>query len=231
MYLHVGTSGFAYRGWKGSFYPQGIAERDLLGWYARQFDAVEINNTFYRFPTVAGLATWASQVPEKFQFSIKVPQLITHVKRMHNVEEDLDYLIETVAPLGPRLGPLLFQLPPRLVRDMASLEDLIAQLPPGLQVAFEFRHPSWFCEDVYRLLGTNGHALCFNDQTMAALHATADWGYLRLRRHDYSEATLTAAVNQVLSQDWKAAWVFFRHESTGAPRLAHQWREIASSNS
>ncbi|SCZ64072.1 DUF72 domain-containing protein [Thiohalomonas denitrificans] len=228
MRLYIGTSGFAYKGWKGSFYPQGIAERDLLSWYARQFNAVEINSTFYRFPTLAGLATWASQVPGSFRFSIKVPQRITHAKRLYDVDEDLHYLIDTITTLGPRLGPLLFQLPPRFQLDRASLEDLIAQLPPKLRVAFEFRHPSWLCDEIYRLLADNGCALGFNDEIMTTLRATTDWGYLRLRRGEYTAADLTAMASQVLGQPWKSAYVFFKHESPDAPGLAQQWREIAS---
>ncbi len=227
MDLYVGTSGFAYKAWKGSFYPEAIAEKAMLGWYAEQLNAVEINSTFYRFPTSAGLKAWGAQVPDGFRFAIKVPQRITHTKRLHDVDDDVGYLVDTVTTLGPRLGPLLFQTPPNLKRDVASLENLAWLMPPGLRVAFEFRHQSWFCEEVYRLLRKEGHALCFNDALMGMPHPGADWGYFRLRREQYTEADLTTSIETLRAQPWREAYVFIKHEAPDSPLLARRFGQLA----
>lgn len=227
MQLFVGTSGFSYKNWRGSFYPAGIRDDDMLGFYASQLNAVEINSTFYRFPTVAGLAGWAERVPDSFRFAIKVPQRITHINRLLNIGEQLHYLTETVATLGGRLGPLLFQLPPGAAADAVRLRDLASQLPPGIEAAFEFRHRSWFCDEVYRLLEREGHALCFNDSSDTGLHATTDWGYLRLRRDSYAEAEFAATAELVRSQPWRHAYVFIKHEAADSPLLARRWAQLA----
>lgn len=228
MHLYVGTSGFAYRAWKGTFYPAELNDRELLAGYARQLKAVEIDSTFYRFPTLATLKAWAAQVPEGFRFAIKIPRRITHFKRLHDVDDDLGFFVETVQTLGDRLGPLLFQLPPNMPVDLAHLEDVGARLPPGFRIVFEFRHPSWFCDPVYRLLEKAGYALCFNDALMPELHPTTDWGYLRLRRDRYDEAALRESVKKVLAQPWREAYVFVKHEAPDSPLLARQWARIAA---
>lgn len=228
MELHVGTSGFAYTEWKGGFYPERLAEREMLGWYSHRFDTVEINNTFYRFPTAKGIAAWAAQVPAGFRFAIKVPQRITHIKRLRDVDGDVRYLLDTVTELGPRLGPLLFQMPPRLPLALELLEEVTAQLPPGLRVAFEFRDRRWLVEPVYRLLQRQGCALCFNDTAGAPLHPTTDWGYLRLRRERYGDSDLERIAGEVLDQPWYEAFVYFKHEAPDAPSLAHRWAAIAT---
>jgi uncharacterized protein YecE (DUF72 family) len=228
MRLHVGTSGFSYREWKGAFYPEGVGDRELLAFYARRLDAVEINNTFHRFPTAAGLAAWAAQVPARFRFALKVPQRITHQKRLRNAGDDLDYLLGTLAGLGPHRGPLLFQCPPRMPLDLDALTDLTGQLPPGQPAAFEFRDPRWHCDAVYRLLEAQGCALCFNDASMAAPRPTADWGYVRLRRDGYSDEGLRAAAAAVLAQPWREVYVFVKHEAPDVPVVAGRWRELAT---
>lgn len=227
MQLFVGTSGFAYKNWRGSFYPRDIRDDDMLSWYARELSAVEINSTFYRFPTVPGLATWAARVPESFRFAIKVPRRITHIKQLHDVDEELHYLVETVTTLGPRLGPLLFQLPPHAPMDIARLQDLAPQLPPSLQVAFEFRHRSWFCDEVFAWFEREGYALCFNDANDIELHPTTDWGYLRLRRESYTEAELATTATRALAQPWRSAYVFIKHEAADSPLLARHWAQMA----
>lgn len=227
MQLFAGTSGFAYKAWQGSFYPANIGEAAMLGWYAKELAAVEINSTFYRFPTVSGLAAWAGRVPETFRFAIKVPRRITHIKKLSGVDDELHYLVETVSTLGSRLGPLLFQLPPNAPSNPPLLDDLSYLLPPSLQVAFEFRHQSWFCEEVYGILERENYALCHNDRNDVELHPTADWGYLRLRRENYSEADLRAAAATVLGQPWQEAYVFFKHEAPDSPLLARRWTDLA----
>jgi uncharacterized protein YecE (DUF72 family) len=228
MQLFAGTSGFAYKTWRGSFYPLELRDDEMLPWYARQLTAVEINSTFYRFPTPAGLAAWASRVPENFRFAIKVPRRITHIKRLKGVDDELHYLVETVMTLGNRLGPLLFQLPPNFPADLSLLEDLAPGLPPPVQAAFEFRHRSWFCEPVYRILAREAYALCFNDSSDAELHATADWGYVRLRKEQYSETDLENAATLVSDQPWGTAYVFFKHEAPDSPVLARHWAQLAA---
>lgn len=228
MRLFVGTSGFAYKEWVGAFYPEGTRDKGMLAWYAGQFSAVEINNTFHRFPTAAGLAKWAGEVPAGFRFAIKVPQRITHFKRLQGVDEDLAYLTDTVATLGSRQGPLLFQLPPRMAADVAVLEACLAQLPGDVPAAFEFRHSSWFTAEVFRLLERHGCALCHNDTARPAPQPTADWGYVRLRRDGYSEAEMAASAEQVLAQPWREAYVFLKHEAPDVPVVARRWAAIAA---
>ncbi len=227
MQLYVGTSGFAYKQWRGAFYPEKTRADEMLAWYATRLNAVEINSTFYRFPTPAGVAGWAGQVPEQFRFAFKVPQRITHVRRLHDTDEDIGYLLETLASLGPRLGPLLFQLPPRMKPDLPALEDLTARIPPGIRIAFEFRNPDWLCDRVFALLQSQRCALCYNDTIMPTLRSTTDWGYLRLRQDHYSDRELSSIAKQVLSQPWCEAFVFFKHEAPGVPLLATRWAALA----
>jgi uncharacterized protein YecE (DUF72 family) len=227
MQLHVGTSGFAYREWIGAFYPTGIRDREMLAWYARQLDAVEINNTFYRFPSAAGLAAWAAQVPAHFQFAIKVPQRITHIKRLRDVSEDVARLLDTASTLGARLGPLLFLLPSRMPLNLDALGDVLDLLPPAVRVAFEFRDAQWHCDAVYDVLAQHGCALCFDDATMPAPRATTDWGYVRLRREHYGNDALLAAAGQVLASPWREAYVFIKHEAPDSPLLAQKWSTLA----
>lgn len=226
MHAHVGTSGFAYRAWVGPFYPEGLRDRDLLRWYAGRLATVEINNTFYRFPTAGGLAAWAAQVPPSFRFCFKAPQRITHRKRLHDVEDDLSGLFDVLGTLGARLGPVLFQLPPRMPVELVALRDLLTCLPPGLRAAFEFRDARWHTDAVFQLLADHGAALCFNDDLAPAPHPTTDWGYVRLRRSDYNEADLRAAVTRIRAQPWNDAWVFVKHEAPDSPLLALHLREM-----
>lgn len=229
MRLHVGTSGFAYKEWIGSFYPAGTRDKDMLARYAERLDAVEINNTFYRFPTAAGLAAWAAQVPARFRFAIKAPQRITHVKRLRDVHDDVARLLDAVLTLGPRLGPLLFLLPPRMPLNLEALRDLVIRFPPVVQVAFEFRDAHWLCDEVYAVLAAHQCALCFDDAFMEAPVVTAPWGYVRLRAAHYDDATLGATADQILRQPWSDTYVFVKHEAPDSPLLARRWRELAES--
>jgi uncharacterized protein YecE (DUF72 family) len=231
MNLHVGTSGYSYKEWKGSFYPEDLAAKAMLGFYAERLPAVEINNTFYRMPQQSMLETWRSQVPASFRFSLKAPQRITHFKRLKETEEETKYFLETATVLGDSLGVVLFQLPPNMKKDLPRLESFLQSLPAGRRVAFEFRHPSWFDDEVLSILQESNRALCISDtDDLPATHveSTADWGYLRLRRVEYSEADLSEWLKRVNEQAWCEAFVFFKHEDEGTgPKLAGQFLKLA----
>jgi uncharacterized protein YecE (DUF72 family) len=231
MSLYVGTSGYAYKAWKGRFYPQDLAEKQMLHFYGQHFRSVEINNTFYRMPTAALVEAWADQVPEDFRFVLKAPQRITHVQRLKDAGDSVGRLLEVAGALKARLGPLLFQLPPNLGKDVARLRAFLALLPRECRAAFEFRHPSWFDDEVFRLLRDHQAALCIaeaeNDLEVPFV-ATADWGYLRLRRPDYGDAELKAWVARVRAQAWGDAFVFFKHEDEAkGPQMAARFVELA----
>jgi uncharacterized protein YecE (DUF72 family) len=219
----VGTSGFAYKEWKGSFYPADLKDADMLRYYGERFKTVEINNTFYRMPTEKLLSGWATQVPGDFTFVLKASQRITHLKRLKGTAEDVAYFTRTASTLGGRLGPTLVQLPPNLKKDVPRLEEFLATLPEGWRAAFEFRHASWYAEDAYAALRARNQALCAadTDEDEGRVVATADWGYLRLRREAYTPADLARWSERVKSQPWGEAFVFFKHEDAGAgPALA-----------
>jgi len=228
MQVAVGTSGFAYKEWKGSFYPADLKDADMLRFYAGRFRAVEINNTFYRMPTAKVLAGWAGQVPGEFTFVLKASQRITHQKRLKDAGEEVGYFTRTAATLGERLGPTLVQLPPNLKKDLPRLEAFLGLLPEGWRAAFEFRHASWHDDDVYALLRRHNQALCTadTDEAEAQIVPTADWGYLRLRREAYGADTMASWAGQVRDQAWQVAYVFFKHEDQGAgPALAAAFLE------
>ena len=225
MRVLAGTSGFSYKEWKGSFYPEDLPAESMLRFYASKFPAVEINNTFYRMPKPALLSGWAEQVPEDFRFVLKASQRITHFKRLKEAASEVQYFFDVASTLGPRLGPSLFQLPPNLKKDLPRLESFLGALPSGARAAFEFRHASWFEDDVYAALSSRGAALCIaEDEELATPPvATAAWGYLRLRRQDYGEAEVAAWADRIRAQTWAEAYVFFKHEDSGTgPRLAAQ---------
>ncbi|HEY1250081.1 MAG TPA: DUF72 domain-containing protein [Thermoanaerobaculia bacterium] len=227
MRVLTGTSGFSYKEWKGSFYPEDLHADAMLRYYAERLPAVEINNTFYRMPKAELLASWAEQVPDGFRFVLKASQRITHFKRLKDVGEEVGYFLRVAATLGDRLGPILFQLPPNLKKDLPRLAAFLELLPAATRAALEFRHASWFEDDVFDALRSRGAALCLaedeNEELAAPLVATAGWGYLRLRRPDYGEADIDAWADRVRAQSWDEAYVFFKHEDAGAgPRLASQ---------
>jgi len=231
MKLYVGTSGFAYKEWKGSFYPEDLPAKRMLHYYGERFRSVEINNTFYRMPTVSLLESWAGEVPDDFRFVLKASQRITHQRRLVDADEDVGYLLDVAAALRQRLGALLFQLPPNLKKDAPRLDAFLALLPPQFRAAFEFRHPSWFDDEVFAVLHDHQAALCIAEaegDLEVPRVATADWGYLRLRRPNYGDAELKAWANQVRLQDWHDAFVFFKHEEAGrGPQLAQRFIELA----
>jgi uncharacterized protein YecE (DUF72 family) len=229
--LWVGTSGYSYKEWKGSFYPRDMPDKDMLAAYARQLPAVEINNTFYRLPTAPLLKSWAEQVPEDFRFVLKASRRITHIKRLSECEAETESLFKTAQTMGDRLGAILFQLPPYLKKDTPRLENFLKLIPENSASAFEFRHESWFGKDVYDVLMEKGCALCFadtEDNKLQALVSTASWGYLRLRKPEYGEKELNDWAGEIKKQRWDQAFVFFKHEGGGVgPRLARRFLELA----
>jgi len=230
MKIWVGTSGYSYKAWLGNFYRERLAAKEMLRFYASQLPAVEINNTFYRLPKETVLQSWAQQVPPEFRFVLKAPQKITHMKRLKDAGAEVEYLFRVATVLGPTAGAILFQLPPHLRKDMDRLKNFLALLPVGREVAFEFRHPSWFDDEVFALLRQHNCALCtaeMDETDSAHLLATATWGYLRLRRSEYSRADLLSWKERILAQQWVQAYVFFKHEDEGiGPKLAAEFIEI-----
>jgi len=207
MNLRVGTSGFSYPEWKGSFYPEKMKSADMLRFYAERFDTVEMNNTFYRMPTPKVVAGWAAQAPERFQFVLKAPQRITHFQRLQGVEDSLTFFLNSAVVLGEKLGPLLFQLPPNMKKDLGRLEAFLAQVPASCRAAMEYRHESWFDDEVFAALRRHGVALCIadTDEGDTPLVTTAPFGYLRLRRGEYAPADLAAWREKIVAQGWTDA--------------------------
>ena len=224
MNLYAGTSGYSYKEWKGSFYPEKIAAKDMLSYYASRLPAVELNKRFYRTPDKSVVESWKAQVPGNFRFSVKAPQMITHFKRLNDVAAETRSMLRTFSLLEDRLGVILFQLPPNMKKDLARLKTFLKKLPADIRTAWEFRHPSWFDDDVLALLRSQNRALCIADTVeLPATHIdkSADWGYLRLRRVKYKKSDLVEWSNRIQAQDWQDAFVFFKHEDEGTgPKLA-----------
>ncbi len=225
--LYVGTSGYSYKEWKGSFYPEKLPAKEMLPYYASRLHAVELNNTFYRLPQPSMVESWRAQVSDDFRFSVKASQRITHFKRLKEAAAETKFMLETVSALEDRLGVVLFQLPPNMKKDLERLETFLKDLPAATPAAFEFRHPTWFDDDVLALLRSQNRALVVSDtDDMPAHHIdkTADWGYMRLRRVNYSEPDLVEWLKKMRAQDWKTTYVFFKHEDEGTgPKLAAQF--------
>ncbi|MGZ5493534.1 MAG: DUF72 domain-containing protein [Thermoanaerobaculia bacterium] len=230
MRVLVGTSGYSYKEWKGSFYPDDLPAAKFLPFYASHFDTVEINNTFYRMPEAKTVAKWAGEVPEKFVFVLKAPQRITHQKRLAGAEDDVRFFFEAAAELGPKLGPVLFQLPPFSRKDVSRLRNFLKVLPRH-PVAFEFRHETWFDDEVSSVLRDHDAALCVADTDEVAdpgslQMSTASWGYLRLRRTEYRDGEIERWAERVKQQPWSSAFVFFKHEDEGkGPAFARTFRD------
>jgi len=235
MNVYVGTSGYSYPEWKGSFYPAKMAAKQMLGFYAARFRTVEINNTFYRPPVGSVLEAWAGQVPADFRFVLKAPQEVTHVRRLTGAGELVSSLLEAAGTLKDRLGALLFQLPPNFKKDVPRMRAFLALLPAGCRAAMEFRHPSWFDDQVFALLRDHQTALCVadaGDDLEVPFVATADWGYLRLRRPDYDDAALTAWAARMKAQAWRDCFVFFKHEDAGkGPQMASRLLDVLAAGS
>ncbi len=232
MKIHVGTSGFSYPAWKGAFYPADLPAKKFLSFYASRFGTCEINNTFYRMPKADALAKWLGEVPESFSFVLKASQQITHRKRLKEADEPTAYFFEQARGLGDRLGPVLVQLPPNLKKDLSRLESFLALVPGGRRVALEFRHDSWQDDEVRAVLARSGAALVMSETDedgAQPLVPTARFGYLRLRRCDYTPDDLARWLDRVREQPWDEAFVFFKHEDEArGPAFASEFLSRAT---
>jgi uncharacterized protein YecE (DUF72 family) len=232
MNLYVGTSGYSYKEWKGPFYPPKLPAKQMLSFYGGHFRTVEINYTFRRLPTAAMVAAWASAVPAEFRFVLKAPDQITHKKRLKDADESVAKFVEIVGQLKERQGPLLFQLPPNFGKDALRLRAFLTLLPFERRAAFEFRHPSWFDDEIFGMLRDHRAALCLadaDDDLDVPVVATTDWGCLRLRRPEYDDKALRTWVKRVHDLNWRDSFVFFRHEDEGrGPQLAKRFQELAA---
>ena len=220
----AGASGYSFKEWQGIFYPQKCKPGEMLPFYSQRLPTVEINNTFYRMPTAAMLEEWAKCTPADFRFAIKATRRITHMSRIkpESSAEPLQFLYKVLASLGGKRGPVLFQLPPNMKKDLPRLEGFLALLPAGHQAAFEFRNDSWFDDEVYAALRNAGAALVLSereDNAPPPLVQTAPWGYVRLRLETYSDADLAAWAARLRDTGWSEVFVYFMHEPT-APAYA-----------
>ena len=220
----AGASGYSFKEWKGTFYPQDLKPDAMLAWYSARLPTVEINNTFYRMPRAEMLESWAATTPDHFRFAIKAPRRITHLARLKadTVESPLQFLYKTLAALGPKRGPVLFQLPPNLKKDLPRLTTFLGMLPDGHRAAFEFRNDTWFSDDVYDALRAADAALCLSereDNAPPPVVETAPWGYVRLRLEHYADDDLRKWATTLAASSWHGAHVYFMHEPT-APAYA-----------
>jgi uncharacterized protein YecE (DUF72 family) len=231
MTLYVGTSGYSYKEWKGSFYPEQISASEMLSYYAAHLPAVELNNSYYRLPERTTVESWRKQTPENFRFSVKAPRSITLYRRLKDVGAQTKQMLETVSALEDRLGTLLFRMPENMKKDLACLKSFLKILPADTPAAFDFRHATWFDDEVRDLLRSHNRVLVVSDtdETPAThIDKTADWGYVRLRRARYSKAELTAWSKRIKAQNWKKTFVFFKHEDEGTgPKLAAQFIKLS----
>ena len=232
MRVLVGTSGYSYPEWKGTFYPEDLPSSGMLRFYAGRFQTVEINNTFYRMPTASVLERWAEEVSPEFSFVLKASRRITHDARLQDVADPVSYFFNTAQVLGEKLGPVLFQLPPFMKKDAARIKEFLSLLPKERRVALEFRHATWFDDEVFDVLRAHGAALCLADTDEgddAPVVSTAGWGYLRLRRQEYGDQELSQWAKQISQQPWEEAYVFFKHEEAGTgPRLAARFMKLSA---
>jgi uncharacterized protein YecE (DUF72 family) len=232
MKFWIGTSGFQYAEGKGNFYPEDLPAAKMLDFYAERLSTTEINYTFHRIPAAKTIDNWKQLTPEHFRFALKAPQKITHWSKLRDCADTLDYFCKVTSGLGERQGPVLFQLPPNFKKDADVLSSFLRELP-SMRAAFEFRHESWFDDEVFEILKTRNVALCIADTEKLETPkvATANYGYLRLRREDYNEIDIERWTKFVREQEsrWPDAFVYFKHEEAGiGPKLAGQMMELLS---
>lgn len=231
--LLAGASGYSFKEWKGTFYPQDMKPDGMLAFYSARLPTVEINNTFYRMPRAEVLENWAQTVPQDFRFAIKASRRITHMSRLkaESSADPLAFLYRNLASLGTKRGPVLFQLPPQSKKDLPRLVEFLSLLPPDHRAAFEFRNDSWFSDDVYEALKNADASLCLSereDATLPPLIETVPWGYVRLRLEDYTEEQLRIWTARLLATNWREIYVYFMHEPT-APAYAALMMRLAAS--
>lgn len=230
MRVLAGTSGFAYKEWSGTFYPADLGADGMLAYYAGRFPTVEINNSFYRMPKESVLRGWAAAVPPGFTFCLKASRRITHQQRLKDVAPLLEYIVRTAAVLEEKQGPMLFQLPPFLKKDVPRLRAFLDALPAGARVAIEWRHDSWHDDEVLDLLRARQVAsvVAESEEGTSPMVATAPWGYLRLHRAGYREEELRIWVERITAMPWETAFVFFKHEEEIAgPAVSLRFLELA----
>jgi len=219
----AGASGYSFKEWCGPFYPEKTKAGDMLAFYSARLPTVEINNTFYRMPRTEMLENWARTVPDGFRFAIKASRRITHISRIKDSAKDsVDYLYKNLQSLGGKLGPVLFQLPPNLKKDIERLKAFLEMLPASHNAAFEFRNETWFTDDVYEALRNKKASLCLSereDNAPPPLVETAGWGYVRLRLEKYTEDALAEWAKRLNATGWDQVYVYFMHEPT-APAYA-----------
>jgi uncharacterized protein YecE (DUF72 family) len=230
MNVWIGTSGFQYAEWKGNFYPEDLPTAKMLPFYAERFSTTEINYTFHRIPAPKTIDNWKTQTPEKFRFALKAPQKITHWSKLRDCSDTLEYFVKVAGGLAERLGPFLFQLPPNFKKDADVLSSFFRELP-SIRAAFEFRHESWFDDEILELLRSRNIALCIADTDALATpkRITATYGYLRLRREDYTKSDVERWADFVREQEskWNDTFIYFKHEESGiGPKLARQMTEL-----
>lgn len=233
MPLWIGTSGFQYPEWKGTFYPEKMPLKKMLPFYAERFSTTEINYSFRRIPSEKTLSEWAEATPSPFKFSFKAPQKITHFARLHDCADTLDFFQTTIKRLNEKLGVVLFQLPPDFVKDAPRLKFFLEGLPKDVRAAFEFRHTSWFDEEIFSALRAHNVALCIaeSEKLVPPGIATADFGYLRLRREDYTAADISRWAEFVRAREkqWRDVFIYFKHEESGiGPKFAQQMKKLLS---
>lgn len=224
--MHVGTSGYNYPEWRGTFYPEKFSTSKMLAFYAERFSTVEINYTFYRMPTEKLLEGWSAGTPEHFAFTLKAPKRITHDAKLQRCEDTLQAFCRIARTLGPKLGVLLFQLAPNFKKDTEVLKTFLELLPEGTRAAFEFRHPSWFETEVFEALRARNVALCIADSEKLStpVEVTADYGYFRLRDEGYQQADLEKWAGIVKGLPPSDAFVYFKHEEQGlGPEFAKRF--------
>ena len=232
----IGTSGFQYPEWKGHFYPEKLPAAKMLPFYAERFQSTEINYTFRRTPSGKTIENWCALTPPRFAFSLKAPQRVTHFAKLQNCSDSLHFFFGAIQGLEDKLGPILFQLPPFFRKDAGVLEDFLEQLPDGIRAAFEFRHQSWFDDEIFASLRRHNAALCIAESSdlSTPVEATANFGYLRLRREDYGPVDI-ACWSEALrahASKWSDAFVYFKHEEQGmGPKLATQLMQLLASSS
>lgn len=231
MKLWIGTSGYSYPEWKGSFYPADIKAANMLGHYATRLSSVEVHSTFYRMPTDEMIAGWIKGAPEGFRLTLKAPKVLTHTRRLKDSEQPLGVFLEQAEKLGDRRAALFFQVPPFVKKDALLLKEFASRVPRGFRAAYELIDPSWHTDDVFTILADAGAALCASDSLKwpTPFIATTSWGYLRLRDEGYRRADIKEWHSRIVGQKWEEAFVYFRHEEAGkGARFALQLKGIAA---